>query len=54
MFIEIIINYYTGSNEFNQISFISDDYSLQIELFELKHHSQYLNLDITRFEEIKN
>lgn len=51
---EIVINYYTDSNEFNQICFIAEDYTMEIEPYSMKHHSKYLNLDVTRFEEIKN
>lgn len=49
---EIIINYYKDSMEFNQIIFITDGVIDFVEPFELKHHSKYLNLDITIFEQI--
>lgn len=54
MWTEIIINYYKDLSSFNQIIFITDGMIQFIEPFELKHHSKYLYLDITRFEEIKN
>ena len=49
---ERIINYYKGSNAFNQIVFIKDGFIEFVEPFELKHHGEYLNLDVTVFEEI--
>ncbi len=54
-FTEIIINYYLDSTEtFNQIILIKDGIIEYCGPFEIKYHAQYLNLDITRFEEIKN
>jgi hypothetical protein len=52
MYTEIIINYYKDSSNFNQIIFINNGFVEFAEPFELKHHSQYLNLDITVFQEI--
>lgn len=52
MWTEIIINYYKDSDSFNQIIFIKDGFIDFVEPFELKHHSEYLNLDITVFTEI--
>lgn len=52
MYTEIIITYYKDSNNFNQIILITDGVIDFVEPFELKHHAQYLNLDITTFKEI--
>lgn len=49
---EIIINYYKDSDHFNQIAFLEDGAYITIEPFELKHHAEYLNLEITKFVEI--
>jgi len=54
-FTEIIISYYLDSfNQLNQITLIKDGFIEYCGPFEIKYHSEYLNLDITRFEEIKN
>jgi hypothetical protein len=47
MFEEIII--IVKNNEFYQIVFIQDCIILHVEHYEREHHSQYLNLDITKF-----
>lgn len=49
---EIIINYYKDSDHFNQIAFLEDGAYITVEPFELKYHSKYLNLEITKFVEI--
>jgi len=49
---EIIISYYKGSVEFHQITFIKDGFIEWVEPFELKHHCQWLNNDVTIFVEI--
>lgn len=54
MYTEIIINYYTGLSSFNQIVFFINGFIDSVEPFELKHHAEYLNLPITRFEAITN
>jgi hypothetical protein len=51
-FTEIIITYYKDSSTFNQIVFISEGIIDFVEPFELKHHHEYLNLEITKFKEI--
>lgn len=54
-FTEIVITYYIDSfNQFNQITLIKDDIIEYCGPFEVKYHAEYLNLAITRFEEIKN
>lgn len=52
-FTEIIITYYSDSNCFLYITFITDGVIQFAEPFELKHHLQYLKLDITTFKELK-
>lgn len=49
---KIVINYHEDGLGFNQISFIKDGVFLTIELFEMKEHARYLNLDITEFQKI--
>ncbi len=53
-FTEIVISYYIDSfNKFNQITLIKDNIIEYCGPFEIKYHAEYLNLDITKFEEIK-
>jgi hypothetical protein len=49
---EIIITYYKDSSTFHQIAFLINGIYDTVETFELKYHSEYLNLDITTFEQI--
>jgi hypothetical protein len=52
MYTEITITYYKDSDNFHQIVLIKDGIYVYIEPFDLKHHAEYLNLDITTFKEI--
>ena len=52
MYDEIIITYYKDSMFFNQIAFIKNGIYENVEPFELKNHSEFLNLDITVFQQI--
>jgi hypothetical protein len=49
---EIIITYYKDSSTFNQIAFLINGVYDTVEPFELKYHSEYLNLSITTFKQI--
>jgi hypothetical protein len=49
---EIIITYYKDSSTFNQIAFLIYGIYDTVQPFELKYHSEYLNLDITTFKQI--
>lgn len=51
-FTEITITYYKDCKCFNQIIFITNGFIDFVEPFELKHHSEFLNLDITNFKQI--
>jgi hypothetical protein len=50
MFNEIIITI-LGDN-FHQIAFLKDGIYIDVEPYEAKYHSEYLNLDITTFKMI--
>ncbi len=54
MYTEIIISYRKDSyNQFENIAFIDNGIIVTIEPFDLKYHKEYLNLDITCFEEFE-
>jgi hypothetical protein len=48
MFDEILIT--VRNNQFHQIAFINNGTIEFVEPYEMKHHMEYLNMDITEFK----